>query len=265
MASHWSGIWAQLYVCARSSSRTPASRVRPAAGPASFTRPVIASPQATSAAHSSIPSLARISSRARAARKLASSRTRSATALWSVTAPVHTSGTGQAAAAGPVRPYRRSGAVWAGIPGGDGEYRVTMPGPEGNESDIPSIRRAHTVFAARRPHRTTVRHLLSSGSRVRILPGAPSPAPVVDLLHGLPRLVRRSVLALSGSAAEEVVGRDPQRVGVRQVRVGRRHPVDELGRGGAAFQRRLEVGEVAAAFADLAAGVVVGRLWVAVA
>ena len=61
-----------------------------------------------------------------------------------------------------------------------------------------------------------------------------------------------------GSGAEEVVGRDPQRVGVRQVRVGRRHPVDELGRRRAGFQRCLEIGEVAAAFADLAAGVVVG-------
>ena len=35
--------------------------------------------------------------------------------------------------------------------------------------------------------------------------------------------------------------------------------------GGAAFQRCLEVGEVAAAFADLAAGVVIGGPWVAVA
>jgi hypothetical protein len=50
-------------------------------------------------------------------------------------------------------------------------------------------------------------------------------------------LVRRCVLALSACGAEEVVGRDPQRVGVRQVRVSRRHPVDELGRDGAAAQR----------------------------
>src|SRR5260370_30580415 len=78
-------------------------------------------------------------------------------------------------------------------------------------------------------------------------------------------LVRRSVLALSGSGAEEVVGGYPERVRVRQVRVGRRHPVDELGRGGAAFQRCLEIGEVAAAFADLAAGVVGGGPGVAVA
>jgi hypothetical protein len=57
----------------------------------------------------------------------------------------------------------------------------------------------------------------------------------------------------------------PERVGIRQVRVGRRHPVDDLGRGGAAFQRRLEIGEVAAAFADLAAGVIVAGPRVAVA
>ena len=60
--------------------------------------------------------------------------------------------------------------------------------------------------------------------------------------------------ATSGSGTEEVVGCGPERVGVRQVRVGRGHLVDELGRGGAAFQRCLEIGEVAPAFTDLAAG-----------
>lgn len=47
--------------------------------------------------------------------------------------------------------------------------------------------------------------------------------------------------------------------------MGGRHPVDELARCGAAFQCRLEIGQVAAAFVDLAVGVVVGGPWIAVA
>jgi hypothetical protein len=80
-----------------------------------------------------------------------------------------------------------------------------------------------------------------------------------------PRLSRRLPVAarwrtLRASRAEQIVSRDPQRVGIGQVWVGRRHPVDELCRGGAASQRCLEIGEVATGFADLSAGVIVGGL-----
>jgi len=47
--------------------------------------------------------------------------------------------------------------------------------------------------------------------------------------------------------------------------MGVRHPVDELAGGGAAAERGLEVGHVASAFTDLAAGVVVRCLRVAMA
>lgn len=74
-----------------------------------------------------------------------------------------------------------------------------------------------------------------------------------------------SVHASSGSGAKQVVGRDPEGIGVRQVGVGGGHPVDGLGRGGAALQRCLEIGDVAAPFGELAASVIVGCLQVAVA
>jgi hypothetical protein len=70
--------------------------------------------------------------------------------------------------------------------------------------------------------------------------------------------------SLSGSGAEQVVGGDPERVGIREGGIDVCHPVDEFGRGGAAVQNCREVGQVAAAFLDLPAGVVIGCPWVAV-
>ena len=95
-------------------------------------------------------------------------------------------------------------------------------------------------------------------------PATAIPVGTTDTGHSsvvhVPGLVRRSVVASSGSGAEEIVGRDPQRVGVRQVRVGRRHPVDKLSRGGAAFQRGLEIG-LAAAFASPLTAAAPGGAW----
>jgi hypothetical protein len=77
-------------------------------------------------------------------------------------------------------------------------------------------------------------------------------------LDGAPAGPAGNLLDSSIPVAEKIAGRDPERIWVRQVRVGRHHPVDEFGRRGTARQRRLEVSDVPAALVDLAARVVIG-------
>jgi hypothetical protein len=77
-------------------------------------------------------------------------------------------------------------------------------------------------------------------------------------LDGAPADPAGNLLASSLPVAEKIAGRDPERIWVRPVRVGRHHPVDQSGRRGTALQPRLEVSDVPAAFADRAARIVIG-------